>query len=295
MISSNYQIINDLINYFQDELDQINIKMKNNLIESQDVDCNKHSLFENSNNRDCNSLMEDNEELVKRKEQVCFKIQQLQNLFLEEKEQNYITLNIQEADRQRIARDLHDTSLQNLAHLVHKIELSSMYIEQDPLRAKLELSVINKNLKTIIEEIRNTIFNLRPMSFDDLGMKAALENLVSLINENRRYEMDVEIDDVSCETNLVLVSLYRVIQESFTNIIKHAEATKIFFHCHLVNNQYQVVIKDNGKGFCEENENRDQRHFGLLLMKERIALIGGTISIQSGEEGTKIEISVPIE
>ena len=76
-----------------------------------------------------------------------------------ELKKNLAVINIQEEDRQRIARDLHDTSLQNLAHIIHKIELAGMFIDKDPVKAKLELAVIKKDLKAIIEDIRNTKIN----------------------------------------------------------------------------------------------------------------------------------------
>lgn len=104
------------------------------------------------------------------------------------------TLDMQEKDRQRIARDLHDTSLQNLAHLIHVIELSSMYIDEDPIRAKLELETVSKNIKTIIEDIRNTIFDLRPMSFDDLGINDALDDFIYKIKENHKTQVHANIE-----------------------------------------------------------------------------------------------------
>ena len=83
-------------------------------------------------------------------------------------------LDVQEKERQRIARDLHDSSLQNLTHLVHKVELSSLYIDQDPIKAKLELATVEQGLRKVIDDIRNRIYDLRPMSFDDLGLKETL-------------------------------------------------------------------------------------------------------------------------
>jgi len=151
-------------------------------------------------------------------------------------------------------------------------------------------------LKLVIEEIRNTIFDLRPMTFDDLGMKAALERLIAVINENRTYEIESEIDDVSCENNLVLVSIYRIIQEGLTNIVKHAEATKISIQCKVIGKEYHIVLKDNGKGFTREELNQKEgKHFGLSLMEERVTLIGGNIVIQSDNEGTVIQIKVPLD
>ena len=105
-------------------------------------------------------------------------------------ENNNLTIfKVQEEERQRIARDLHDTSLQNLTHLIHKIELSSLYIDKDPIQAKLELSIVEKSLRKTIEEIRNIIYDLRPMSFDDLGLKNALLQLLSCINEDQKYQI----------------------------------------------------------------------------------------------------------
>lgn len=234
-----------------------------------------------------------NEQLYVRRNLLYEQIKGLENI-LEHKEDGLTVLNIQEEDRQRIARDLHDTSLQNLAHLIHKIELSSLYIDQDAVKAKLELSVVNNVLRKTIEEIRNTIFDLRPMTFDDLGLKASLERLISNLNESQKYFIETDIDDVSCENNLVLVSIYRVVQECLNNIDKHANAEKIIFSCKNNNGKCMILIQDDGKGF-DKDKSPEGKHFGLSLMKERIDLINGKIQISSEEKkGTCIQIEVPL-
>lgn len=209
---------------------------------------------------------------------------------------NLSILNIQEQDRQRIARDLHDTSLQNLAHLVHKIELSGLFIDQDPLRAKLELAVISKNLKAVIDEVRGTIFDLRPMSFDDLGLKPAFEQLIQKVKEDHSFKVDMDIDSFSYEDDLVLATIFRVVQECFVNIVKHAEAERIVFNCKSKDNFCIINIIDDGKGFTKsEVEDKKDRHFGMSLMRERISLLGGEIKIDSEKEkGTHIHIEVPL-
>jgi histidine kinase len=137
-----------------------------------------------------------------------------------------------ETERKRIVSELHDTSLQNIAHLVHMIELASLYIDKDPARAKMELNSVSKGLHNVIEDIRSTIFNLRPMTFDDLGLKASFERLLDFLNADKDYIMDVEIDDVSCETDdYFCITLYRVVQECLLNIKKHSQATRVLFHC----------------------------------------------------------------
>lgn len=208
---------------------------------------------------------------------------------------NLDILNMQEADRQRIARDLHDTSLQNLAHLVHKIELCGAYLDEDPLRAKLELAVIKKNLKSVIEEIRGTIYDLRPMEFDDLGLKVAFERLIDTINEDKAYELDINIEDVSCDNSLIMVTVYRVVQECLFNIKKHSHANKIIFHCKEHGKLFIIDIEDNGKGFEPESiDDKKEKHFGISVMNERVNLLNGNIHISSIiDEGTKVHIEIP--
>lgn len=206
-----------------------------------------------------------------------------------------VILDIQEQDRQRIARDLHDTSLQNLAHLTHQIELSALYIDKDPVQAKLELAVVNKTLRETIEEIRNTIFDLRPMSFDDLGLKATFERFIDNLNKEGQYELDLDIDEVTAEQNRILVTLYRVVQECFHNVVKHAEATKIVFTCKVKDNRCHIMIKDNGKGFPENPED-GKKHFGISCMKERVALLNGTFDLKSEQgKGVTVTIDVPLK
>lgn len=222
------------------------------------------------------------------------KISRLENVLKNEND-NLSVLRIQEEDRQRIARDLHDTSLQNLTHLVHKIELSSLYIDKDPVQTKLELSLVNKCLKETIEEIRNIIFDLRPMTFDDLGLKAAFERLIDNINDNQKYKVILDIENVSCENNEVLVSIYRIVQESLNNIVKHADCSTIHFSCKNINNLCILDIMDDGKGF-DTNDKNEGKHFGLSLMIERVRLLKGQIKINSiPGKGTKIHIEIPLK
>ncbi len=206
-------------------------------------------------------------------------------------------LDIQEKERQRIARDLHDTSLQNLAHLVHKIELASMYIDKDPLQSKLELATISKNLKAVIEEIRNTIFDLRPMSFDDLGLKESFERLfVKLKESNKAFDIYTEIDDVSCENDLVLMTIFRVVQEACSNAIRHSCGNKLKVIIKQSDDLCDIFIEDNGCGFTSENVvEKSDKHFGIAVMKERIKLLGGSILFHSVPgKGTEIKMNIPL-
>ena len=203
-----------------------------------------------------------------------------------------------ETERKRIVSELHDTSLQDITHFVHMIELASLYIDKEPSKPKKELNSVSKGLHNVIEDIRSTIFNLRPMTFDDLGLKASFERLLDFLNADRDYITDVEIDDVSCETDdYFCITLYRVVQECLLNIKKHSQATRVLFHCKKTEQQYEILIQDNGKGFTmEEAEDKANSHFGLALIHEGVVLLNGTIHISSEiGQGTTIDIKIPLD
>ena len=206
-------------------------------------------------------------------------------------------LDIQEKERQRIARNLHDSSLQSLSHLLHNVELSSLYVDEDPVKAKLELAVVNSRLKTIIQEIRDTIFDLRPMTFDDLGLKEAFERLVYKLRESSKLNITYHIEDIDCSNSLILMTIFRIIEECLDNAIKHSRGSNIYFE--LKKNTYDdclIMVSDDGISFnCDDVLFSEDRHFGLCILKERVELLSGTMEINSKPEfGTIINIVVPL-
>ena len=206
-------------------------------------------------------------------------------------------LEIQEKERQRIARDLHDSSLQNLTHLIHKVELSSLYIDQDPVKAKLELATIGKNLRKVIEDIRNNIFDLRPMSFDDLGIKETIEKMLLMINQDRHFKIETDIEDIRSNSDdskdkVILLSIYRIIQECVQNSIKHSQGNLIKVSLKDKIDSYEIIIQDNGIGFDVNEAAKKDNHFGLSVIKERVSLLNGRIEIDT-QNGTFIRIYIP--
>lgn len=211
---------------------------------------------------------------------------------------NLEVLDIQEKDRQRIARDLHDSSLQDLAHLIHVVELSSRYIDQDPVRAKLELISVTQGLKSVINDIRDTIFDLRPMTFDDLGFVGLLKDLTQKLQKQYKLPIAFEADEIVVENKTELITLYRVIKECCLNSMKHSGCTQLSLQVknEKLGHGIFVRIQDNGSGFDVDTVlNSKRKHYGLKIMKERISLLGGSIGIKSiPQKGTDIEIHVPI-
>lgn len=206
-------------------------------------------------------------------------------------------LDAQEKERQRIARDLHDTSLQNLTHLVHLVELSSLYIDEDPVKAKLELATVAKGVREVIEEIRNCIFDLRPMSVDDLGLRETIEKLIIVLNQERRFQINTDIDSIIIDrsepTSYILsISLYRIIQECVHNAIMHSKGNEINVKLKDRGESYHICVEDNGSGFDVDEAMKKEKHFGLSVIKERVLFLGGELNIDT-QNGTSIIIEIP--
>lgn len=316
MVQENYNILTEMLTSFQLELSDINSKIYSNELSIKEEQACVKSFDENDDlkifyprqgktliqrdeiekaNTRIFEYEEQNKKLYNAKSVLEGRIRQLEHV-LNSECYNLSINNVQEEDRRRIARDLHDTSLQNLIHLLHKIELCNLYIDQDPTKAKDELLQVSTSLKEVMNEVRNIIFDLRPMCYDSFELKGDLEHLLEKINKNRKYELICDIDDVSCENNFILVNIYRIVQESLNNIVKHADANKIVFRCKVNERGCEIDIEDDGIGFLEENKNnKKDKHFGLSLMKERVELLNGKICIASSKgEGTKIHIEIPL-
>ncbi len=200
-----------------------------------------------------------------------------------------------EIDRKRIASDLHDTSLQTLAHITHQIELASLYIDKDPLKAKLELAGINKEIRGVIDEIRNTIFDLRPMTFDDIGLKEAIEREVVKIDKTSDISYSAHIDDINISDDFVKLMVLRIVQECVKNCEKHSKADKV--DIRITQDEFlHIIIEDDGVGMDIDNiPGVSTNHFGYTILSDRIETLGGSLDIKSSlGGGTQISVDIPV-
>ena len=322
MDSSNYEIIQTMYDELKKEQAerQLVIQEKRNQIAEIDVYLNSllnkeesdlqvflprkvedvyHDVIE-QNKQQRDKLLAECDELDKQSHLDESKIEQLEK-FLSGSSMFHVKqlsiLDAQEKERQRIARDLHDTSLQNLTYLIHKVELSSLYIDEDPVKAKLELATVEKGIREVIEDIRNNIFALRPMSVDDLGLKETIEKLLAVVNRDMRFRIIMDIDEIPSAKGdsteyMRLISIYRIIQECVQNAIKHSGGSEIVVRLKDCGNIYQIVVWDNGSGFDVSEASKKDMHFGLSVIKERVLFLDGKIKINT-DNGTVIEIEIP--
>lgn len=206
-------------------------------------------------------------------------------------------LSMNENDRKRIARDLHDSAIQNMVYLIHKVEYASKFIDQDPTRAKLELNIVTKSLRDVIQEMRDLVYDLHPMNFDDLGFETTLMNFFDNVSHTSSMEVSYEIQMKYEQYNqLILITLFRIIQECCNNAVKHSKGKKLFVLLKEDREFLVLKVQDDGTGFLESDlEDKDMNHFGLKIVKERVSFLSGNFSISSTEEGTVINIEIPIE
>ncbi|WP_330425400.1 hybrid sensor histidine kinase/response regulator transcription factor [Roseburia sp. OM04-10AA] len=206
-------------------------------------------------------------------------------------------LEAQEMERQRIARDLHDSTVQDLTSMLHKIELSMRVMDMDSQRCKMELSNVLDNIRNVISNTRKMIYNLRPMSVDDIGIDVTLKHAIAKIEQewNRKIEYII-IGKPFHVKPVVALSLLRIMQEACTNALKYADAKEICVVLEYTENDISLVIEDDGIGFNTKKKVAKTKNsgFGLSIMKERVHLLSGEIQIKSEEgKGTTISIRVP--
>lgn len=206
-----------------------------------------------------------------------------------------------EAERNRIARDLHDSSVQSLTGLVHKTELCMRLADMDTVRVKLELQTMSETIKTIINGMREIIYDLRPMSLDNLGLAVTIDAYCLQLKKSHEIEVIFQNPEEEPELpSIWKVTLYRVLQEACRNVIKHANASRLDIILSYEEKKLKLVVKDNGNGFDTtggmENSKKQAHSFGLSMMKERVKLLGGTIQIQSAVgEGTTVCVEISLQ
>lgn len=212
-------------------------------------------------------------------------------------------LNIQESEKNRIARELHDTTVQNLTSLVHKTELCMKLVDMDTVRAKLEMQTMINTLKDSINELRQIIYGLKPMSLDDFGLSVTVRKFIEQLNLEIKPKFFLEIEGFEPKDidPVVSLTLFRIIQEACNNVIKHAQAERVDILIDYMDDLINVIVIDDGKGFDHDEDVKKKNPlsgFGLSIMKERTYLLSGTLKIDYNDEndktGTKIIVSIPI-
>ena len=206
----------------------------------------------------------------------------------------------QEEERKRISADLHDSVAQWLVGASYRAQTCSQLLSGDNNDvARSELADMESTITKSLKELRRVVIGLRPPALDELGLSHALQQS---LEDLRADGIDCAFSEVGTPLRLpssMEIAVYRVVQEALTNIRKHANATKVNLNLQFQEEKLLVEIRDNGEGF-DLSQTLDSAiavgHVGLLGMKQRAEMLGGDISIKTGEGmGTVITLSLLIQ
>lgn len=201
-----------------------------------------------------------------------------------------------EDERTRIARDMHDGPAQSLANLVLQAEVLERLADREPHTLMSELEGFKTGVRTALEETRRLIFDLRPMTLDDLGLVPTLRRLVKDFGD--RTGMASRFQLVGKERRLPQgyeAVLFRVVQEALTNVRKHAHARAVDVILTMQPRRVSAIVKDDGEGFdvpATEARQGRTRHLGLISMRERADLEQGDFEVRSQlGRGTEVRVA----
>jgi two-component system sensor histidine kinase DegS len=209
----------------------------------------------------------------------------------------------QELERERIARDMHDGPAQSLSNLIIKTELCLKLLDKDRDRTRLELQTLRSHIRSTIDETRRLIYNLRPMSLDDLGLIPTIERHIDKLLDEVDFiiELNIDFKNESRKENInsiITLTVFRILQEALNNSKKYSKSTKVIINITFFEEYMEVSVIDNGIGFDIDNiklKLNDHRGFGLSMMRERTNLLSGELKILSNENrGTSIYVKIPI-
>lgn len=280
--------------FIRDEIESLNVKKQelSKLIE----DLNKQSVLVDEDIFIIKDALGENdltEEEIKKAKDAIEKSHERDSLGMK-------ILELQESERQRIARELDDSTVQMLSNLVHKCEICSKVMGVDVTRAKLELEIMSNLLNNSVDKMNKIISSLRPISSDEYVFNDVISELVAKIDEST--DMNVKYSstgDNKIINSVMAITFIRIIQEASDNSIKYSNGKNLDIRINYEEDNIQIEIEDDGEGFLIDEilktDEKSNKGFGIPIIKERVLLLSGEINIDSIlNKGTKITINVPL-
>jgi signal transduction histidine kinase len=199
----------------------------------------------------------------------------------------------QELERRRLARELHDETGQALTSILLGLKALEERSKDPASRAATE--ELRELVVSTLQDVRRLAVELRPSALDDFGLVAALERLAESFAEQTGISVDFQTALAGERLpEEVETALYRIVQESLTNVVKHAQARRVGILLARKDGAVKAVVEDDGQGFDPAEQTDDG--YGLMGMRERLALLGGRLEVESGHDGgTTIAAEVPVQ
>lgn len=202
----------------------------------------------------------------------------------------------QEEERKRISREIHDGPAQMLANILLRADLvERTFRERSGEEALVEMKNMRLMVRDSLQEVRRIIYDLRPMALDDLGLIPTIRKY--LANVEDYHQINISLSEQGIEGRFdskYEVALFRLIQESIQNAVKHGAPKNIHVNFRIEKNQIFLLIRDDGIGF--DLESKKENSFGLIGMRERVEMLDGEFSIKSQiGQGTTVYVKIPLK
>lgn len=207
----------------------------------------------------------------------------------------------QEDERLRVSREIHDGPAQEMVNLIYQASICERFVETRPDEAKAGLQELRRQLRTCLANVRQIIFDMRPMSLDDLGLIPALRQLVTRLSDRHVLDVELQVDGKEYKFEKhIEVTLFRIIQEALANVQRHADTDSASVRLLYSKDSLSVMVSDKGKGFDVDKQKEERKdpsgdgHFGVIGMEERAKIVGANLSIVSEpDNGTRVNIKMP--
>lgn len=206
-----------------------------------------------------------------------------------------MVVSAQEAERQRLSRQMHDGPAQAMSNFILQTEIAMRLLDADPQQAKEELANLKSSALGTFQKLRNFIFELRPMMLDDLGLSPTIRKYLDAFKEQTGVEVALTVTGTERRLEPYLeVMIFRAIQELLGNAARHSQAANIKLQVDMGTDSVRVSVDDNGRGFDPEAAQASTT-LGLRLIRERTEMLGGSFDIDTAVgKGTRVVFSVPV-
>lgn len=205
-------------------------------------------------------------------------------------------VNVQEAERQRLSRQMHDGPAQALSNFILQTEIALRLFDVDQAQARAELGNLKAAAMTTFQKVRNFIFELRPMMLDDLGLAPTIKRYADLFKEQSGVDVSMTITGTDRRLEpYVEVMIFRAMQELLSTAVHQNQANLIKIQLDMDNLQVKFTMDDNGKGF-DTGALGKESNLGVKLIKERVEMLSGTFNINSSPgKGARVTLTIPLE
>jgi two-component system sensor histidine kinase DegS len=203
-------------------------------------------------------------------------------------------VNVQEAERQRLSRQMHDGPAQALSNFILQTEIAVRLFDVDAAQARNELGNLKVAAMSTFQKVRNFIFELRPMMLDDLGLAPTILRYAAMFKEQAGVEVSVTVTGSERRIEpYVEVMVFRAMQELLSNAVHQNQANLVKIQLDMGDTLIKLSIDDNGKGFDTDALGKEV-NLGLKMIKERTELLGGAFEINSSPgKGARVSLSIP--